>query len=45
MSKEPQKNKDEAVTGRRNFLKLGLAGAGVAAAAAGILCDRKLEII
>ena len=35
MSKEPQKNKDEAVTGRRNFLKLGLAGAGVAVAAAG----------
>ena len=35
MSTPSEQKKDSADPGRRNFLRLGLAGAGVAAAAAG----------
>jgi epoxyqueuosine reductase len=44
MSTESHQKKTETDTGRRNFLKLGLAGAGVAAAAAGgITILRRME--
>ncbi|MCK4839544.1 MAG: hypothetical protein KAS94_12145, partial [Desulfobulbaceae bacterium] len=44
MSTESQEKKTETDTGRRNFLKLGLAGAGAAVAAAGgITIIRRME--
>ena len=44
MSTESHQKKAEADTGRRNFLKLGLAGAGAAVAAAGgITIIRRME--
>ena len=44
MSTESHQKKAEADTGRRNFLKLGLAGVGVAAAAGGgITVLRRME--